>query len=87
MDAVEYVNGCAVQDQVAPGWLFFKRLGDVGGGTEFFGQGVGYVGKRVSGAGGYDEFDFRKKLFGFVPLGDLAEGVDANREKRVRRVF
>jgi hypothetical protein len=33
MDAVEQVYGRSVQHQIAPGWLLFKRLGDVCGGT------------------------------------------------------
>ena len=86
VDAVEYMNGCAVQDKVAAGRLFFEGLGDVGGRAEFFGEGVGYVGKRVSGAGGYDEFDFRKS-FRLRATGRSRGRRRCQSEKRVRRVF
>jgi hypothetical protein len=38
------VHRGAIEDEVAAGGLLFERLGDVGGGAEFFGEGVGYVG-------------------------------------------
>src|SRR5215469_726985 len=83
VDAVEDVEGGAGKDEVAAGGLLFEGLGDVRGGPDGFGQGVGDVGERVTGAAGDDEFAFREDLFGFVPGGDVFEGVDADQKEEL----
>src|SRR6201987_4428455 len=70
-----------VQNEIALRRLFFKRLRDVRGGPEFFRKRVGDIGERVAGPAGHDELAFSKQSFGLVPLGDVAERVNADQKE------
>src|SRR6266481_2234147 len=83
MDAVEETDGGAAQNEISLGWLLLKRFGDVCGWAEFFGERVGDIGERVAGTAGNDEFAFLEKRLGLMPLGDVAEGVDADQKEEL----
>src|SRR5579883_3373668 len=82
-DGVENVEGSAAEHEVSAGGLLFEGFGDVGGGAEFFGEGVSHVGQGVSRAAGDNEFAFAEKGFGLAPPGDVAEGVDSDEEEKL----
>ena len=81
MQISEQVDGRSFQNQIAGCGLLLKRLRHFRARAQTFGQGVGYVGQRISRTVGYDELAFAEQRFGLMPFGDVGKSVHADQEE------